>query len=163
MGNCVKEGNGKENGGNINQSYSTVAFDQITPPSPRKKRQCVTSSLTPVDVTPTAITTTPAPVFIIYHASVVTIPIHFTAGTNNGSEINSSDSTLDITEMGSTPAATVSLISLRDKIHNALLRAQGYLQEEVAVAGSPDTVSAISEPSLLDLSERTINKMMRRM
>ena len=65
--------------------------------------------------------------------------------------------------MGSPPDATVTLSSLCDKINNALSRAQEYLQEEVAVAGSPNTVSATSEPSLMDLTERTINNPMRQL
>ena len=64
--------------------------------------------------------------------------------------------------MGSPPAATVALISLRGTIHNALLMAQRYLREEVAVAGSPNTVSATPDPSFLDLAEQTINDLLRR-
>ena len=102
------------------------------------------SSLTPVDVTPTAIAAMPAPASIISHTYFATIPAHVTAGTNNGSESDSSDGILEIIEMGSPPAATVALSSLRDTIHNELSRAQGSLQEEVAVAGSPNAVSATS-------------------
>ena len=65
--------------------------------------------------------------------------------------------------MGSPPAATVALSSLRGTIHNALLMSQRYLQEEVAVAGSPNTVSDTSEPSFLELADRTINDILRRM
>ena len=65
--------------------------------------------------------------------------------------------------MGSPPAATVALSYLRRKNHNALSRAQGYLQEEVAVAGSPNTVSATSKPQFLDLAEWTINNLLRRL
>ena len=163
VANCVKEGKGKENGGNVHQSSPTAAFDQRTPPSPRRKRPRVPSSLPPLDVTPTAITATPAPAAIPSHAFVANIPAHVTAGTNNGSESDSSDGILEIIEMGSPPAATVALSSLRDTIHNELSRAQGSLQEEVAVAGSPNAVSATSEPSLLDSAERTINGLWRRL
>ena len=62
--------------------------------------------------------------------------------------------------MGSPPAATVALSSLRGTIHNALLMSQRYLREEVAVAGSPNTVSDTSYPSLMDLYELTINDML---
>ena len=117
----------------------------------------MTLSLTPVGMTPTAITTTPAPAAIPSNTSVAPIPIHVTAGTNNGSESNSSDGILEIIEMYSPPSATVALSYLRDTIHNALSQAQEYLQEEVAVAGIPNTVSSTSEPSMLDLAERTIN------
>ena len=65
--------------------------------------------------------------------------------------------------MESPPAATFDLSSLLYTIHNALLRVQGSLKEEVAVEGSPNTVSATSEPSLLDLDEWTTNELLRRM
>ena len=77
-------------------------------------------SLTPVDVTPTDITATPAPSAIPSHASVATIPSHVTGGTNNGSESGSLDSTLEIVEMTSPHASTVALSSLSNKIHNSL-------------------------------------------
>ena len=73
------------------------------------------------------------------------------------------DGILEIIEMWSPPAATVALSSLRDTIHNPLSRAQGSLQEEVAVAGSPNTVSATPDPSFLDLAEQTINDLLRRL
>ena len=64
--------------------------------------------------------------------------------------------------MGSPPAATVNLISLRDTIHNALSWAQESLKEEVAFTGSPNTVSDTSEPSLLYLDDWTIDELLRR-
>ena len=100
------------------------------------------SSLTPVYETPTATTTTPAPAAIPSHAYVATITTHVTTGINNGSESVSSDSILEIIEMGSLTAATVALSYLCDTIYNVLSQAQGFLQEEVAVAGSLNTVSA---------------------
>ena len=112
---------------------------------------------------PTATTTTPAPVAAPSHASVATIPANVTAGTNNESESDSSDGILEIIEIWIPPAATFTLSSLRDKIHNALSRAQGSLHEEDAVVGSPNTVSATSDTSLLELSERTINELLMRM
>ena len=108
------------------------------------------SSLTNVDVTPNDIATTPALSAITYHASVTTIHTHVTVGTNNGSDSDSLDSILEIIEITSPPAATVSLSYLCEKIHNSLLRAQGYIQEKVSDEGSPNTVSATSEPSFLD-------------
>ena len=63
--------------------------------------------------------------------------------------------------MGSPPAATVALISLRGTIHNALLMTQRYMQEEVAVAGSPNTVSDTSELLFLYLDGLTINDLFR--
>ena len=97
-------------------------------------------SLTTFDVAPTAITATSAPAAITYHFSVALIPANVTSGTNNGSESDSSYGVLDIIEMGSPPFATVSLSSIRDTIQNVLQQAQGYLYEEVAVTGSPNTV-----------------------
>ena len=83
------------------------------------------SSLTPVNVEPTAITTTPAPApaAIPYHDSVATIAAHVSAGTKNGYESNRSDGILEIIEMGSNLAATVAMSSLRYTIHNKLSRA----------------------------------------
>ena len=104
------------------------------------------SSITSVDVTPTAIIATPAPAEIPSHTAVTTIPAHVTAETNNGYDSDSLYDILEIIDIGSPPAATVALSYLRRKNHNALSRAQGYLQEEVAVAGSPNTVSATSKP-----------------
>ena len=106
----------------------------------------MTSSLTLVDLAPTVITDMPAPSAITYHDSIATIPAHVTAGTNNGYKSNRSDDILEIIDMGIPPAATVALSYLREKIHNELSREQGYLQEEVAVAGIPNTVSATSDP-----------------
>ena len=80
------------------------------------------SYLNTVDVTPTAITATPAPAAIPSHASIATIPAHVTAGTNNGSESDSSDDILDIIEMKSTTSATFVLSSLIETIHNELSR-----------------------------------------
>ena len=82
-------------------------------------------SLTTVDVNPTAITAMPSPMAIPSHASVATITAHVTAGTNNGSESDSLDDTLQIIEMGSPPNDTVALISLCDTIQNSLSQAQG--------------------------------------
>ena len=110
------------------------------------KRPCVTLSLTIADVTPTSTNATPEPAALPSHASIATIPAHVTAGTNNVSKRDSSDGILEIIDMGSPPAATVSLSSICDTIYNALSRAQRSLQDEVAVAGSPNTVSATSEP-----------------
>ena len=61
--------------------------------------------------------------------------------------------------MGSPPATTVALISLCDTTHNALLPEQGSLKEYILVAGSPNTVSATSDLSLLYLAEQTINEL----
>ena len=118
------------------------------------------SSLTPIDVTPTSITAMSEPKPIPFHTYVSTIPTHVTYGTNNRFESNSSDGILEIIDIGSTPFATVDLSYLHDTIHNALSRSQGSLQEEFAVAGSLNTVSATSEPSFLDLDDRTINELM---
>ena len=161
--NCIKEVKGKENGVNVHQISSTSEFDQITPPSPMRKRPCVPSSLTPIDVTPTATTALPAPVAITYHASVATIPAHVTSGTNDESDSDRSDGILEIMEIGIPPATAVAMSSLCDTIHNALLWVQGYLQENVAFSGRPNTVSATSEPSLMDLAERTINELLMRL
>ena len=120
MENFVKEGKGKNNGGNVHQRYSTTVFDQRTPPSPRRKLLCVPSSLTYIDVTPTAITATPAPAAIPSHASVATIPAHVTFGTNNGYYSNRLGGIMEIIDMGIPPTATVSMSSLRDIIHNTL-------------------------------------------
>ena len=98
--------------------------------------------LTPVDVIPIAITTTPTPTAFASNASVAITPAHVTAGINNGSESDRSDGILEIIYMGRPPAATVTIIYLCEKMHNTLLQAQGYLQEDVEVAGSPNTVSA---------------------
>ena len=103
-------------------------------------------SLNPVDVTPTSITATPSPVAITSQSFLATIPKHVTAGTNNGSESDSSDGILEINEIGSPPAATVTLNFLCDTIQNELSRVQGSLQEEVAVTGIPKTLLSISEP-----------------
>ena len=103
-------------------------------------------SLNPVDVTPTSITATPSPVAITSHSFPATIPKHVTAGTNNGSDSYISDGIMEIIEFMSPPSATVTLNFLCDIIQNALSQAQGYLQEEVAVAGIPTTVLSISEP-----------------
>ena len=94
-------------------------------------------------MTPTDITLIPATTAILSHASVVTTPAHVTAGTKNGYDSNSSDGVLDIIDMGSSPTATVNMSSLRGTIQNALYRAQESLQEEVSVAVSLNTVSAI--------------------
>ena len=102
----------------------------------------MTSSLDPIDVTPTAINAMSVPATIPSHAYVATITTHVTTGINNGSESVSSDSILEIIEMGSLTAATVALSYLCDTIYNVLSQAQGFLQEEVAVAGSLNTVSA---------------------
>ena len=64
--------------------------------------------------------------------------------------------------MGSPPAAAVALIFLFETIHNTLSRAQGSFQEEVAVAGILNTVSATLGPSFLDLAEHTINELLMR-
>ena len=161
MTNCVEEGNGKQNGRNIHQSSSAVVFYQRTPQSPRRKLPCVNSSLTLVDVTPTAITSTLAPSAILSHASVSTIPAHVTDVTNNGSERKISDGILKIIDMGSPLAATVALSSLCDTIHNALSQAHRSLQEEVAVTGSTNTVSDTSELPFLYLDGLTINDLFR--
>ena len=121
------------------------------------------SYITPVDVTPTVITATPAPAAIPYHASVTTIPAHVANGTKNGSDINSSDGILEIIDMEIPPDSNVTLSYLHAKIHNSLSQVQGYLQEEIEVAGIPNTVSATSEPSFLELADRTINDIPRRM
>ena len=112
---------------------------------------------------PTAITAMPVPAAIAYRTSVATIPKHVTSGTNNVYDRYSSYCILEIIEMGIPPAATVALISLCDTIHHVLLWEQGSLQEEVAVAGSPNTVSATSDPSFLDLEKWTINELLRRL
>ena len=161
MANCVKEG--KENGGNVHQTSSTTEFDKITQPSPRRKLPCVPLSLTTVDVNPTAITAMPSPMAIPSHASVATITAHVTAGTNNGSESDISDGILDIIEMGSPPNTTVALISLRNTTDNKLPQEQISLQEEVSVTGNPNTASATSEPSFVDLDKRNINQLLRRL
>ena len=121
------------------------------------------SYLTTIDMIPTAIAATPAPAVITSHTYVATISAHVTARTNNASESDSSYGIPEIIEMGGPPSATVALISLRNTIHNALSRAQGHQQAEFAVAVIPNTVSATSEPSLLDLAERTINELLRRL
>ena len=95
---------------------------------------------------PNAITATPEPTAITSHASVATIPAQITSGTNNGSKNDSSDGILEIIEMEIPPAATVALSSLRGKNYNEMSRAQGSLQEEVAVAGGTNVVSDTSEP-----------------
>ena len=120
-------------------------------------------SLTPVDVTPTTITATPAHAAISSHASVATIPAHVTSVTNNRSESNRLDGIPEIIEMGSHPAAIVALSSLCDTIHNELSWAQGSLKEEVAFAGIPNTVSDTSETSFMDLAEQTINELLIRL
>ena len=122
--NCVKDVKGKDNGGNVHQIYSTAVFDQRTPLTPRRKRLCLPLSLTLIDVNPTAITATPVPAAIPYHASSITIPAHVTAGTNTGYDRTISDNILDIIEMGSTSAATGALSSLCYTIINSLHRAQ---------------------------------------
>ena len=144
--NCFIEVKGNEKSEKFHQSSSTVVFYQRNPPSLRRKRTCFPSSINTVDTTLTAITATPAPASIPSHASVATIPVHVTDGNKNGSESDILYDILEIIEMGITPAVTVTLIFLREKIHNAMLRAQGYLQEEVAVTGSPNKVSSTSEP-----------------
>ena len=62
--------------------------------------------------------------------------------------------------MGSPPYATTPLSFIRDTIQNVLSRVQGSLQEEVKVAGNPNTVSSKSEPSFMDLADRTINDLL---
>ena len=99
MENCVKEGKGKDNGGNVHQSSSIAEFDQTTPPYSRMKQLCVPSYITTIDVTTTSITTTTVPAAILYHVSVATTPAHVTTGTNNGSESNSLDGILKIIDM----------------------------------------------------------------
>ena len=141
--NCVKAIKGEYNGVNIHHSSSTAAFDQINPPSLRRKRPFMPSSLTTVDVITTAITTMPVPVAIPSHASVATIPAYVNTVTNNGYDINSSDGILEIIEMGSPPDATVAMSSLYDTINNALPWVQVSLQEEFVFAESPNTVLAI--------------------
>ena len=120
-------------------------------------------SLNTVGVTPTDITATPAPATIPSHVSFSTIPTHVTAGTNNGSENDISDGILEIVQMGSIPADIVALSCLREKNHNALSPAQVSLQEGVAVSGIPNTLSVTSDPSLMELSDRTINELLRRL
>ena len=120
-------------------------------------------SLTPVDVNPTSITAAPAPAAITYHDSVATIPVHITSGTNNGYESNSSDGILETIDTGSTPAETVALSYLCDIINNALSRAQGYPHEKVAVAGSPNTLSATLELSFIDSTDWTTNEILSRL
>ena len=159
--NFVKEVKLNSNGRKVHQSSSIAAFDQITPPSSRRKRLCLPSSLNPVYVNRTVIAVMPAPAAIPSHASVATIPAYVTAGTNNGSDINILDVILRIIYMGVRPASTVALISLRDTIQNILSRAQVYLQEEVEFLRSPNSVSDTSELPLLELSEHTINELLR--
>ena len=89
--------------------------------------------------------------------SIATIPANVTTGTNNVSKRGISDGILGIIEMGSPPAATATLSYLDEKFYNALSWAQGCLKEEVEVMGSTNTVLSTSEPSLLDLYERSIN------
>ena len=89
----------------------------------------MSSSLTPVNGTPTAITATPSPGAIPSHYFVATIIVHFTSVNNNGYESNILDGILDIVEMGTTPTANINLSSLCETIHNALSQEQGSLQE----------------------------------
>ena len=98
---------------NVHQSSSTAAFDQRNPPSLRRKRPYVPSSLNTVGVTPTDTTATPASATIPSHISFSTIPTHVTAGTNNGSENYISDGIPEIVQMGSIPADIVALVKHR--------------------------------------------------
>ena len=65
--------------------------------------------------------------------------------------------------MRSPPAATGSLCTIRDTINNSMSREQGYLQEEVAVAGSPNTLSATLELSFIDSTDWTTNEILSRL
>ena len=65
--------------------------------------------------------------------------------------------------MGIHSTATGDLGYLCGTIHNVLLWAQVSLQEEVSVAGIPNTVADTSEPSLMYLDDWNSNELLRRM
>ena len=137
------QGKGKQNDINFHQSSPIASFYQMTPTYPRSKRPHVPSSLTPINVTPNSVTATPTTTVIPSRYSISAITAHVATVTNNGSETYRLDGILEIIDMGSPPSATAALISLNEKHYNSISRAQGYLQQEVVVAGSPNTVSAI--------------------